>query len=177
MLRVLFIAGQLSGGGSEKQFALFLEHAMGIEPHCFLLNAEFRIARSGSPVLRAWQLLGLIRELRPDLIHCWNTYPFVYPLASRWLHRLPVVVNVRGELTVDSDSGGPRPLGIYRWLRKADALVANSAHVMRDLESRLGIERGYVVPNGVELAAPRQATRDDGRVRVVGVGSLKPLKN
>ena len=192
MLKVLFIAGQLGGGGAERQLALLLERARGrFEPSCLLLNgggvweepvrkicARFHVSRWNAPPARALEFLRIARRWRPDLIHCWHAYPFVYPLVTRAVHGRPIVVNVRGDLTVNSESGREEFPRHYRMLRSMDFVVSNSAHSLEALERHgVRLRASRVIANGIEVSstAPVRAPRRE--VRVVGVGSFRPLKN
>ena len=192
MLKVLLIAGQLGGGGAERQLALFLEHAEGrFEPSCFLLNeggtwqepvrdlcARFQVARWKAPPGRALEFARLVKNWRPDLIHCWHEYPFVYPLVSRALHRRPIVVNVRGNLTVSNESGRAGFPLQYRMLRSVDYVIANSRYSLAALERRgVVLPASRVIRNGIEPSGTRPHRPHGDVTQVIGVGSLRPLKN
>jgi glycosyltransferase involved in cell wall biosynthesis len=192
MLKILILAGQLGGGGAEKQLALFLRHAgPEIEPSCLVLNGggiwqdpvrsacvRFRVSRWSAPPARALEFLGVAKRWRPDLVHCWHAYPFVYPLVSRLLHRRPVVVNVRGDLTVEGSTGRPGLARFYRMLRRVDQVVANSAHSLEALEREgLRLGRTEIIDNGIEVFDRAPCRGSGAGVRLVGVGSLRPIKN
>ncbi|MCO4763083.1 MAG: glycosyltransferase [Myxococcales bacterium] len=193
-MRVLLVIGLLGGGGAERQLALFVERAKDlVDLGGFIVNpggvwdahvrshlsrvydsnasnrAE-KIASFGKVVLRD----------RPDVIHCWHTAPTIYPLLTWPLHRRPIISNIRGELTRNTDSGDVKLQSAARLLRLSTATVANGAHLFTDIE-RAGLvaPRQHVIPNGIavpELPAPHD--KSDGQpLKIVGIGTLKPLKN
>ena len=191
-MRVLFLAGQLIGGGAERQLAVLLRfaRARGLKPSCFVLNAggpweepvraECEVFRTGrrSHLLRMLDLLRSIRESRAQVVHCWNAYVAPYAVVTRPLHRRPVLVNLRADLTRDAETGRPSTPGFVRWVSRCDGVVSNSAHNLRALErEKILAARSWVVPNGLEVPAREPGLAAGNGIRVVGVGSLKALKN
>ena len=190
--RVLLVIGQLGGGGAERQLVNFLRHAgAAVEVHALVLHprdiwmdelrelaSELSISRFRSPLLRIVEFLEVLRDARPEIVHCWHTFPVVYAALSKPIHRVPVVVNIRGDITRDPRTAEPRRYGYTRFLRWADVAVSNSRHSLNRLEeARVRLPRTEVIPNGIELPprAPRPAA--SSTFRVIGIGSLKPLKN
>jgi glycosyltransferase involved in cell wall biosynthesis len=190
--RVLLVVGQLGGGGAERQLVNFLRHAGdGMETHALLLHrhevwldelrrhaAELHVCRFRSPLPRLVEFLEVLRDSRPEIVHCWHTFPVSYAVLSKPVHRTPVVVNIRGDVTRDPRTAEPRRYGYTRFLRWADVLVSNSRHSLERLrEAQVRIPQARVIPNGVELPGEAARGNPSGPLRVVGVGSLKPLKN
>jgi glycogen synthase len=128
-------------------------------------------------------LLGQIRRWRPDTVHVIGAGPPSAYLAA--LHtRLgaPLVFTAAGELTFDAHRVFERSAtllaGLRRMLRRADAVTACSAFVMRDLEKLQEIRApSYVIPNGVEAADFASATPERRwDPYVLAVGRLVPQK-
>jgi glycogen synthase len=131
-------------------------------------------------------VVTLLRDLRrwqPDVVHVIGAGPpSVYLAALKPGLRSPLVFTGQGELTFDAHRVFERSAtlrgGLRLMLRRADAVTACSAFVMRDLE-KVGEIRApsSVIPNGVEPAdfadAPPEGDFDP---YVLGVGRLVPQK-
>lgn len=191
--RVLLVVGTLGGGGAERQLSLFAAgvrdraalHAFVLDPtgpHADGLRAVTRSWHEAGPRLRlrrAARFVAAAAAVRPDVVHCWHTFPVVYPTLTRPLHRRPLVVNLRGDLTRDATTGLARMHPATRWLRFADACVSNTEHSVEALRGAgVRLPTSEIIPNGIVVPPARTAPRrGDGVVRLVGVGTLKDLKN
>src|SRR5262249_32837198 len=126
--------------------------------------------------------IGMLRRLRPDLVHTWLVHmDIVGGVASRLL-RLPWVMSER------SAALGYPPVRINRVriaaARHSDRIIANSeggAEYWKD--NGVSAERIEIVPNFVPLAEIEATTPlDDARIApqdelLVHVGRLSPEKN
>ena len=128
---------------------------------------------------RLWPLRRLLRQERPQLLLFWSASKAVY---FPWLYgvgRPRGILMLLNDLTVDSETG--QPSTILRWLRgpikRMDYVISNSGRHLKTL-NELGVR---LPPAGVIY----NAVRSQGRARpgeavpaprIVGVGSLKPLK-
>lgn len=189
--RIFLVAGQLGGGGAERQLALFLQEIRNtVDVTVLALNpggvwegpirrsaSEFHVCRRRSPPLRLLEICSRIHRASPDVLHSWHAYPFVYLLPARIGLRRPVVVNLRGDPTVHVHDGRAKGPGAFRLLRFTDRIVANSPHSIERLrDAGVALPRTTIVPNGIEVAP--ETTRPAPAVpKVVGIGSLRPLKN
>lgn len=192
-MRVLLVIGLLGGGGAERQVALFCERAKHlVDLGAFIVNpgdvwdpiVRSHLARvydgGGSHAHKLATFAKVVRQDRPDVIHCWHTPPIVYPALTWPLHRRPIVVNVFDALSRSTDTAERRPMPIARLLPFVGATVANSQHLLGDLAEMGVIPRNAsVIENGIVVPAraASHGAREDGSVRLAGVGSLKPLKN
>ena len=192
-MRVMLVIGLLAGGGSERQLALFAERARhAVTLSGFIVNpggvwdAAVRSCLvhaydgGGSYAQKLRAFAEAVRRERPDVIHCWHPQTVVYPLLTWPLHRRPIVVNVRSALSRSTDTAATARPRFVPLLRLASAIVANSAHLLDDLRS-IGVEprRPSVIENGIVVPEQQalHARRGDGVQRLVGIGTLKPLKN
>ena len=120
-----------------------------------------------------WKTVGIVRRLGADVVHvqCVSINALYALLAARLL-RLPLVVTLQGELTMDTNQVYQRsrllPWLLRHLLRRADAVTACSGQTLLEAETLLGVqtgERGSVIYNGVDLAefeAPPLATERGG---------------
>jgi glycogen(starch) synthase len=130
--------------------------------------------------------IALIRHIhrwRPDIVHVIGAGPPSAYLAE--LHaclRAPLIFTAQGELTFDAYDVFARSAtlraGLRRMLRRADAVTACSAFVLRDLYKLESIRApSSVIPNGVEPSDFTSATPEQGfDPYVLGVGRLVPQK-
>ena len=136
------------------------------------------IALAALPVTVASVALEL-RRSKAQVVHiqCVSSAAWFVGTAARIL-RLPLVVTMQGELTMDA-TGIYERSAFLRWtlrglLRRADAVTACSGATLREAEEWAGIDlgsRGSVIYNGVRLsdfAAGEPATRDRPYVLAVG---------
>lgn len=130
------------------------------------------------------RLKNTLRELRPDVLHCWlfaaNSYG---RFVGRWLG-IPVLI--AGERCVD-----PWKTGRHYWIDKrlatvTDAIVTNSSAV-RDFYANRDIppELFEIIPNGIPPHQPSSISRSDAcrrlevdpqRYLIAAVGRLAPQK-
>jgi glycogen(starch) synthase len=133
--------------------------------------------------LAAIALLRHIHRWRPDIVHVIGAGPPSAYLGALQTHlRAPLVFTGQGELTFDAygvfERSATLRAGLRRMLRRADAVTACSAFVMRDLEKFQAIRApSYVIPNGVE-ATDFVSANPESRWEpyVLAVGRLVPQK-
>jgi glycosyltransferase involved in cell wall biosynthesis len=129
--------------------------AWGIE-HVALEHATRSIAPLHD-VAALWELRGLLRRLRPDIVHTHNPKPGVYGRVAGRLARTPVVVNtVHGLYAVPEDRWSRRAL-VYGLERLA--ATCSQAELVQNPEdvetlARIGVPRAklHLLGNGVDLA-------------------------
>ena len=106
-----------------------------------------------------------LAEHRADLVHvqCVTGNAWYAYRAARKL-RLPLVVTLQGELSMDASRVYERSTALPRLLRRllleADAVTACSRHTLNEAQSFTSVdleERGTVIPNGVDLSELRRA--------------------
>lgn len=142
-----------------------------------------RLRKGGSHVASSRRLLGLVAEVRPDVVHFqWAVLPLVdVAVIGRLARRRPVVVTVHDTVPFN---GAPTSrlqlIGHGALLRSADRLIVHTRHGAEALR-RLGCapERVRVIPHGPlspGAAAGPPAPRTDPRWTFVLFGRLQPYK-
>jgi glycogen synthase len=132
----------------------------------------------------------LVRRCRADVVHvqCVSSNALYAWLAARFL-RVPLVVSLQGELTMDADNVYEQSAVLRRLLRRllstADAVTACSAETLREAEQMMGVAtgaRGSVIFNGVDLREfeAHSTSRDGDHARsrrsILAIGRLVPEK-
>src|SRR6266849_4357494 len=194
--RFLYLVGQLTPGGLERQLCYLLQ-AMDrghYQPAVAVWNFSetdvyvFRIRALNVPVyalpytpsasakLRAFG--HLVRQLEPEVVH---SYTFYTNFAAYWGvrgTRAVVVGSVRSDFTLAKKDAGPWLGGLSaRWPRDQICNSSSAAETCRLSRSFFVPKRLSVVCNGLDLERFRSAPPAVGeRVRIVGVGSLVPVK-
>ena len=188
-LRIGFVIDDLGHGGAQRQLALLADalrdHAtirvVALSPQGDPYGDRLRAAgaeviclprRSGLELARLRALSTALRDFGPDVVHGFldasNAYAF---LAARYLG-VPVVMSLRSDrITVT----GVRAALLRIMLRRADAVVANSAAGIEHLRHETGVapSRLHAIPN-IVLPVPYGGSRD---ATMIGcVGRLVPLK-
>jgi glycosyltransferase involved in cell wall biosynthesis len=191
-----YLVGQLRIGGSERQLCYLLQtmdreryrpevvvwdaresnvyapqiRALGVPLHFF--SPEF----SGAAKLRAFR--RLVGELNPEVVH---SYSFYTNFAAHWATRGTQAVamgSIRSDFTNDWASTGSW-LGRLssRWPRRQIYNNSLAAEAVQRSRSLFVPEQVYVVRNGLDLEKFRSVPFTIARqVRIVGVGSLLPVK-
>lgn len=194
--RILYVVGQLSYGGLERQLCNLLQgmernryrpavvvwgddggegyasdiRALGVPVHSF--------ERATSPVSKLLALRRLVKSLRPEVVHSFSFYTnFAAYFATRNTGAL-AVGSQRSDIVVDRRRVGAL-VGMLsaRWPRDQIANNLSTIDYIRQSHSAFVPKRVRLVRNGIDL----RKFRDYGRVRdtcinIVGVGSLVPVK-
>jgi glycosyltransferase involved in cell wall biosynthesis len=192
----LYLIGQLSAGGSERQLYYLLQSLDRDRYEVAVAVWNFSEADVYVPRIRA---LGvplyyfpkeissatkmrlvrrLVRTLKPNVVH---SYSFYTNFAAHWAALgTPTVAfgSVRGEFATAKKDSGPW-LGVMsaRWPRQQ---ICNSFVVARTISCLRGFfvpRRISIVPNGIDLEHFRYLPVSDcRRTNILGLGSLVPLK-
>jgi glycosyltransferase involved in cell wall biosynthesis len=194
--RLLYVVGQLGAGGLERQLYLLLKSLDRdrYQPHVVVWNFNpddtyvSVIDKLGVPlhsfhrsVSQAGKMLAfrrIVRELSPEVIH---SYSFYTNIAVSWASigtRIIAVGGLRSNFINDKSSCGIL-LGSLcaRWPRNQIFNNIAAANKARRLQSFFSPSKIFVVQNGVDLQEFRNTPLPtNGRARIVGAGSLIPLK-
>ena len=194
--RLLYVIGQLSSGGAERQLCLLLQamdrdrykpavavcNYRAADPFVSRLQALgvplYPLPRSASGHLRLNTFRRLVRQLRPELLH---SYSFYMNFPAWW-----AVLGTQGIAIGALRSDFPRTVkkrGLLfgrlsaRWPRTQIFNSRASAERARGAKGLFVPRQLYVVRNGVDLqrfhAVPLSTA---GRACILGVGSLSPVK-
>jgi glycosyltransferase involved in cell wall biosynthesis len=143
--------------------------------------------------LALWRLRGLIRRLRPDVVHTWNLEAAMYGAIAGGQSRLRSMGTgdllpkfVVGQYRIEPWKAGPMTTFIGRFVRGASMVVTNSASVRAWCErQRWPTEKLAVIVPGVPAAPASDVSRDEllrelelpADARLIGVVSrLTPEK-
>lgn len=195
--RVVYVIGQLSVGGTERQLVLLasglrrlgwqvtvvcLRSAMDLAPELERAGCSVVcLARGrGGRIGRLMALRRLLQRERPDIVHGFGHAWYFALLAGLLAGRPRIVAGERAHPEV-------KP-GVFRRvdrfaLSRVDAVIANARVTRRELvrDRRLPPDRGFVIPNAIDLDpfdGPGRAERDDGSdtFTIVTVANLDRLK-
>ena len=108
--------------------------------------------RGGNDPRLALRLAGLLRRLRPDIVHTRNAEPFFYGFAGAKLARAQALVHSEHGRKFDDR---PARFALQRWMsRHTDAIFAVSGQLKTDLVKHIGMPEASVevLHNGVDLS-------------------------
>jgi glycosyltransferase involved in cell wall biosynthesis len=204
---IAFIAGQLSGGGAERQLLYLLRGLTAYPIRVVLANlrpgdpGEAAVEALGIPVQRIppsrWKvdrllrLAAWLRRERPLLVHSWVFSGNTYAAWGGALAGVPARVgSLRGDAFYENTvQWKAPPLFLRLGLETPHAVVVNSAAAAAAIAQRgPNSARIRVVPNGIDLGALRAAAagespdrirteRDSSGPVLALVGNLIPRKN
>lgn len=203
-LRVLHLAsGDLWAGAEVQIYQLLaeLQRSDNVQPSAVLLN-EGELAQrlrlcavpvtilpetTLSPIGLVRQLIHVLREQSPDLVHTHGRKANILGSVSTMVGmRNPTIRTVHGHAETSSDTRLQA-----RFLRAVDTLVGRYAQrriisVSHELEpelsARFGKRKLTVIENGLDVEAVRRSAKlpvefpADGRLRIGFVGRLVPVK-
>jgi glycosyltransferase involved in cell wall biosynthesis len=129
------------------------------------------------------ELLTLLRRERPHILHASSSKAGILGRLAAWLAGVPIrIFTVHG--WAFSASHGPISR-FYRWAERLVKAVTTVTICVAESERASGLaarscdeETTVVIPNGVDLRAPRpRRRRDSGPPRIVSVGRLQEPKD
>ncbi|MGQ0810213.1 MAG: glycosyltransferase [Nitrospiraceae bacterium] len=194
--RILYVVGQLSQGGLERQLCYLLQgidrgryrpavvvwssgepdgyaseiQSLGVSLHSF--------SGTRSPVSKLIALRRILQQLRPEVVHSFSFYTnYAAHFAARNTSAL-AIGSLRSDILADRRRVGA-VVGMLssRWPPDQVSNNLSTTEYIRSANSPFLPKRVHVVRNGIDL----QRFRDRGRVghnsmNIVGVGSLLPVK-
>jgi glycosyltransferase involved in cell wall biosynthesis len=200
--RVALLIGHLGMGGTQKQLSLLARelHAAGLQVHVLVLSkgglheSELREAgievrrlgfdRAAGPLGNALafaQLVRLLRDLAPDVLHAFLHEGYLIGVPAARMAGVPVVVaGRRNETRLNASTPSSLALDMLT-ARMADQVVVNATALARDAGTalRLPARKLTVIYNGLPQEAfdPRRSEEIDTELPVVAcVARLSPEK-
>lgn len=196
-LRVTFIAGGLGKGGAEKQFLYMLRALQNVGAQVQVLaltQGEYhegsltqlgvqpvRVGQSNNPAVRIAQIVKQVRAFRPHFIQATHFFSSFYAGIAGRITRTPSIGAIRSDATMDlRNVGRSGP-----WLLRLPTIMLANSFNARENALKMGLRPNQVLVlhNVIDIAAfDRQFTAtaplvlDSGRVRIVMVGRLVPIK-
>ncbi len=129
--------------------------------------------------LRLWRLLALLRQQRPDVLHCHLTYAIILGSLAGRAAGVPVVATLHSAQLDPAHSALKHRLEAWALRWGSNAVVAVGQHVAEAHQSRLGGQGVAVIPNAVAVGA-LPAQRDEAHVpshgHLISVGRLVEAK-
>lgn len=194
--RLLYLVGQLGPGGLERQLC-YLLRAMDrkcYQPAVTVWNFSEddvyvpQIRELGVPLYslpptlsRAVKLRAfhrLVGRLQPEVVHSYNLYTNFAAYWAVWGTQAIAFGSMRSDFTLEKEDAGPW-LGRLssRWPRSQISNNSLAAQTIRRSRSLFLPGTVSVVRNGVDLELFQCfPAAIDGQVRILGVGSLLPVK-
>jgi glycosyltransferase involved in cell wall biosynthesis len=193
---ILYLIGQLSLGGSERQLhsllqqmnrrriqtAVFVWNFRKDDPYVERINA-LGVPLDGFPpgVSRGKKMKifrQVVRQLRPEVIH---SYSFHTNLAASWGaigNEAIAIGSVRSEFIPAKNGCGPLLARLCaRWPRSQIFNSLAAAQSARSTRTFFTPSQLFVIRNGLNLQHYRMTlVPRGGRVCIAGVGSLRPVK-
>ena len=192
--KVLYVIGQLGIGGSERQLNMTVQYMRSQGHHVEVAVWSYvpddlyvgRLRKAGvlvhplgrMPAQKVHALRQLVRELEPDLVHCFSFF-LNATVALACLGRPCVVVgSSRAELSREVQLLGRRRAMLNATFPRAH--VFNSQAAMAQADQVLPMRhppKRWFVPNGLDLQRFAPAPLPDATPAIIlGVGSLIPVK-
>lgn len=195
--RVLFVVGQLGGGGLERQL-YYLLSAMdrdkfrpGVAVWNFNANDLYvqriselganlyPIERTGTALARLVRLGQLVRQTRPEVLHSYSFHTnFPAWFAMRGLDGL-TIGSFRNDYYAEAKEAGS--LRAFLSTLFPRAFIANSLNALRQAQaekSRVASKKVFFVPNAVDLSLyPHVPLPEPIPFVMVGIGRLAPQKS
>lgn len=191
-IKFCFLAGTLGQGGAERQLYFILKSLRNANADVTLLSLtegeywEEPIKQLGIPiryvggpasrVARCAKIAGVVREIRPDIVHSQHFYTNLYAVAAARWALCREVGSLRSDV-IHEISAHSRALGTAS-LRLPRMLAVNS-QCGRENAMRLGVRasRLQLLPNAVEMnGSGNLARREATTLATCFVGRLTPLK-
>ena len=194
--RILYLIGQLHSGGSERQLYYLLRDMdlSRYEPSVAVWNFSekdiyvpqirrlsvpiYSFADEHSSLAKLRSLRGLVRQLKPEVLHSYSAYlNFAVHWSTRGTHTIGIG-STRSDFVLDWE-------GSSRWLARLNARwpreqIYNSFEAAKAASGAKSLfipGHVSVVRNGVDLESFRPSPLSDtGRTNIVGIGSLIPIK-
>jgi glycosyltransferase involved in cell wall biosynthesis len=193
--RLLYLIGELVQGGAEQQLCYLLQ-AMDREryrptvvvwnyceedvnvPQIRLLGIPLHSFPNVHSAAKLRVLRHMVRHFKPEVVHSYSFYTNFAAYWATWGTRAVAVGSVRGDFTLDKKEASPW-LGRLsaRWPRDQIYNSSSAAETCRLSRSFFVPKQLSVVRNGLDLERFRSVPLTiGGKLRIVGIGSLLPVK-
>lgn len=190
-LKVAFVAGTLGQGGAERQlyYALKALAAHGARPSVVALTRgehwEAPISALGVPVLfagasrgrlaRAWDILGTIRRLRPNVVQSFHFYTNLYAAVAARAIGVPSIGALRSDGANELRTIGAT---MARWsLGWPNIIAANSPVAIANVEATGCRTPLVLLNNAIDLSQfVASAIPPSPAPRIAAIGRLGPEK-
>jgi len=193
--RFLYVIGELRPGGSERQLYYLLKSMNRRLYHPEVAVWDFReadhyvakIRALGIPVhslaklskvnkLRT--LRKMVRQLKPDIVHSYSFHTNFAAFYAALGTRSIAIGGVRSDLEWARRECGPL-LGRLsaRWPHRQIFNSAAAVGTKHRLDASFGRRQRFVIRNGLDMESFQQVPMaETGKVHIVGIGSLFPVK-
>jgi glycosyltransferase involved in cell wall biosynthesis len=190
-MRILHLVSSLSGGGAERQLSYLAPELARIGHDVYITYLTegpsqpelpgvvlYKLkSRSNYDPYLLWQLVRLIRRIKPDIIHTWSVQMDILGGIAARLNGVPWILREPNHARAYPPTWKCHlRVRIGSW---ANAIVANSSGGYEYWEAQLPHSRRYIVPNGlpvqeidrIEAALPPGLERSEAPI-VLYVGRM-----
>lgn len=194
VLNILHITGALSGGGAERQLSLLLKHLPTVKHTVFTLNGGKESSDEGLSVRvvtrssrTGWgELFHLLREIEPDIVHCWIPATLPYTLPAVYAYGRQKTLVVAGMRSAYRFTNWQRWLQYFLYGR-IDRIVSNvhPENMISAYQKMYETKQGRFISNGLDFAPLENSPKSTPDVLAQGLkepfilyaGRLIPDKN
>lgn len=151
-------------------FLVAKARALGIEVH--LLPSLITPLSPFADLAAIWELLGVLRRVRPDLLHLHSSKAGLLGRVAGWLTNTPSVFTAHGWAFTDGVSTARKVLAVLseRWAARVTERIIAVSQYDAALAQRWGVGRAgrmVTIENGIPDLPLQHAARAGGLVRVV----------
>lgn len=192
----LYVVGQLGAGGLERQLYLLLRtmDRLRYRPAVVVWNFSeedvyvsrirelavplYSFSQIRPPIAKLFALRQLVKQTRPQVVHSYSFYTNVAAWSGTIGTRAIAIGAVRSDFEWAKNGNGP-VLGKLSACRPENQIFNSFASATQAQTSRsvFAPRRCFVVPNGIDLEQfAAKAAPSPGKIRILGVGSLLPVK-
>lgn len=184
-LKVLHITSSLGPGGKERQLVETVKYLVD-EPIILSLislktnqhyTQEVKSYLSNYVEIRRRKLLFIsflalwfeIRKIKPDIIHCWDTYSMLFSYIPAKFYRIKIIDGSIRDAGVDQ--GWEYYYKKY-FLQRADTIIANSYAGLKVYNVR-----GYVIYNSIDTRRFHKKSMFNESLNIIMVGNFNGYKD
>jgi len=135
----------------------------GIETHLVPLH-ELTKRTVFKYITSLFHLLGIVKKVNPDIIHCNSASVAQYAAPVAKLYRIPIVVHLRNDLSV--------PQAKKYLVTTSDAVIANSSFTGSNVRLLMSLHKWHVIYNPIEPLELSGKPQKDNKLVVLFVGQV-----
>lgn len=189
-MKVLFVAGSLGRGGAEKQLfylcRVLAQHDAQIlvlsftnreyyENEIRSLGIEvYNVKNSKNKLARLYEIYKKTKAFKPDILYGFHFYTGFYAGIIGKILRIPSIGSIRSDGIAEKKMNG-----LFSWVHYSlpSIILANSENAIQNLKRIFYNKQLDYLPNIIDLEHFKfSPNRDDGKLKLLFIGSLKEIK-